>query len=103
MVVGSDLHFLQTQKSNVRREVSLEDPHLDRQTLVSAEAAPATRVDSQDELDWILRDVPRLGHEIARRIGEGHSQKETARALQVAEKTVGRFMAHLRLRAAAQT
>ena len=101
-VVGTNVHFLRTQKSNVRREVSLEDPHLDTQTLVSADAPPGKRVDCQDEIDWILKTSPRMGREIARRIRDGHSQKEAARALNVAEKTVGRFLERLRTRAASK-
>jgi DNA-directed RNA polymerase specialized sigma24 family protein len=98
-VVGTNVHFLKTQKSNVRREVSLEDPSLDKQKLVNPEAPPGIRVDCQDEIDWILKCSPHLGREIARRLMEGDSQKEAARALHVAEKTVGRFMETLRLRA----
>jgi DNA-directed RNA polymerase specialized sigma24 family protein len=98
-VVGTNVHFLQTLKSNVRREVSLEDPSLNAQAMVSPEASPGIRVDCQDEVDWLLKTSPHLGREIARRIGEGYSQKEAARDLDVAEKTVGRFMQTLRLRA----
>jgi DNA-directed RNA polymerase specialized sigma24 family protein len=98
-VVGTNVHFLKTQKSNVSREVSLEDPALDEQRLVSPEAPPGVRVDCQDEIDWILSGSPHLGREIARRLMEGQSQKEAAHDLHVAEKTVGRFMETLRLRA----
>jgi DNA-directed RNA polymerase specialized sigma24 family protein len=98
-VVGTNVHFLKTLKSNVRREISLEDPSLDRQKLVSVAAQPGIRVDCRDEIDWILRGSPHLGREIVRRLTQGDSQKEAARALQVAEKTVGRFMESLRVRA----
>jgi len=98
-VVGTNVHFLQTLKSNVRREISLEDPSLNEQALVSPEAPPGIRVDCQDEIDWLLKNSPHLGREIARRIGEGYSQKETAQDLDVTEKTVGRFLQTLRLRA----
>jgi len=98
-VLTMNVHFLQTQKNNVRREVSLEDPSLDRQTLVSPDAPPGRRAECQDEIAWLLKSCRPLGQEIVRQIQNGYSQKEAARALCVAEKTVGRFLHTLRLRA----
>jgi RNA polymerase sigma factor (sigma-70 family) len=96
-VITRTLHFLRTQKSDVRREISLDDPSLDGTDLPSAEAPPWNRLECRDEIDGILRRFPhRLGSEIVRRIGEGHSQKDAARQLNVSEKTVSRVMTFLR-------
>jgi DNA-directed RNA polymerase specialized sigma24 family protein len=97
-MVGTILHFMRTQKSDVRREVSLDNLFLDRSMLVSAEPPPCKSVDCQDEIDWILKGACPIGLEIVRRLAEGNSQKEAAQALHVAEKTVGRSLAFLRLR-----
>jgi len=99
-IAGTTLHFLQTMKSNVRREMSLEACPCDADSLESTEPPPWTRVVCQDEIDQILkRTHHHLGHEIIRRLGEGYSQKDTARILKVSEKTVGRIMADIRLKA----
>jgi DNA-directed RNA polymerase specialized sigma24 family protein len=96
-VVGTNQQFLQLQKNDVHREVSLDDPILDQQMLESSVTPPWIRVDWQDEIDGILRKSPHyLGQEIVRRIHEGYSQKDVARDLQVSLRTVGRVVATLR-------
>jgi RNA polymerase sigma factor (sigma-70 family) len=99
-VVATNLHFLRTRKSDVRREVSLEGLLREGQCMESPEPPPWKRVECQDEIDGLLKKWPhRLGHGLVRRLGEGYSQKDAARDLNVSEKTVGRLIACMRLRA----
>jgi DNA-directed RNA polymerase specialized sigma24 family protein len=100
-VIGTNQHFLHSQKSDVHREISLNDPILDQKMLESSVTPPWIRVDWQDEIDGFLRKSPHyLGQEIVRRLHEGYSQKDVARDLHVSAKTVGRVVASIRLSSA---
>jgi RNA polymerase sigma factor (sigma-70 family) len=97
-VISTNQQFLESQRNDVHREVSLDDPVIDQQMLESSVTPPWIRLDWQDEIDGFLRKSPhRLNQEIVRRLHEGYSQKDVARDLHVSPKTVGRVVASIRL------
>jgi RNA polymerase sigma factor (sigma-70 family) len=92
-------HHFQTQKENINRECSLEDPAISSATnLFARQPTPSQVAEVNEQWEQLLKSQPARYRPILILLREGHTHEEIARKLGLSEKTVQRLVRRLAAR-----